>query len=409
MKRSYGLALGLGIMLIGCGGDDSSSGGGSSGKTLISSSSAPADATCPNGGTKLSVGNDTNGNGTLDPDEVTGTQEICNAATPTTAPATLTSVTPTGPDATCTNGGVMVKSGADTNGNGKLDDSEVTDTKEICTGGSSAVLSTTTAVGQGDLNCPLGGTETQSGPDNGNGGGVAGDGVLQTGEITSTTYACASLPGFFVGGFAPPPALSPQPAYTIDTHGGSSASGAGATGGGVTVNMQGTLGGHVRVFKTGKADAASTPPAFTPNYGTTKLDVTVDTALNFHSDGSSAADGEYYFTSSNLYLRQDSTHTAVPVTGLHVAAGKKFTLPVGNSSMFLQQDIVNEGTIVAPSTAGTSAALSFVSSGTIYGAATAKWQASGSPVTNAAGGNAGQVVLEANTIVNLGAIDSSGA
>ncbi len=73
------------IVLAACGGDD-----GKNGKTtLLQTSNEPPGANCLNGGTKVTSGIDADGNGTLDDSEVTSTSYICgtkNAATCTLQP-----------------------------------------------------------------------------------------------------------------------------------------------------------------------------------------------------------------------------------------------------------------------------------------------------------------------------------
>src|SRR6185369_13199028 len=105
---------------------------------------------------------------------------------------TLTTVTQTGPSPKCKNGGTTVKSGPDTNGNGKLDDGEVKETNELCAGGQTTLLTNVTEVPEGDASCPFGGAKIETGPDDGANGAIAGDGVLQTGEVTETVLACIS-------------------------------------------------------------------------------------------------------------------------------------------------------------------------------------------------------------------------
>ena len=208
---------------------------------LVSSSTTTANGTCPAGGTKLDFGLDTNGNGTLDADEITGSHTICNAAS---AP-TLTSVTPTGASMKCPSGGTTVKSGADTNANGVLDDSEVTVANEICSGGTTTLLANNTAVAPGDPSCPFGSTRTSWGIDNGAGGGTAGDGILQDGEVTTTTLTCVTNslnPRSLV-----PPGGAAGTAQIL-TGGGAGNAGSGGTGGLVNLTIgNGTGGGNVKV------------------------------------------------------------------------------------------------------------------------------------------------------------------
>ena len=88
---------------------------------------ADAATTCANGGNVLKYGVDKNGNGKLDDDEVTGSFDICNGVS-----GTLTKLVNVAAGDQCYAGGVLVKAGSDTNGNGTLDDSEVTSTTPIC-------------------------------------------------------------------------------------------------------------------------------------------------------------------------------------------------------------------------------------------------------------------------------------
>src|SRR5690348_5971588 len=72
-------------MLAACQGDPGSPGtngtdGANGANALVDSVAEPAGANCPFGGTKILVGIDANGNGTLDPTEVrsTGTSYVCS-------------------------------------------------------------------------------------------------------------------------------------------------------------------------------------------------------------------------------------------------------------------------------------------------------------------------------------------
>ena len=96
---------------------------------LVSTSPEPAGVNCPSGGQAVEIGVDTNDNGVLDPSEVTVTTYVCNG---TTAAPNLVDVIAEPPGANCTLGGQAIESGADLNGNGVLDPSEVTSIKYVC-------------------------------------------------------------------------------------------------------------------------------------------------------------------------------------------------------------------------------------------------------------------------------------
>ena len=156
-------------------------------------------AACPNGGVTIASGLDTNGNGVLDASEVTDSQNVCNGASPTATPASLVSTTMLSVgNSHCPDGGTEIDTGLDNGagggiaGDGVLQAGEITATQYVCSGGGSAPSSlvSTTTLAVGNANCANGGTEIDTGLDNGAGGGTAGDGILQPGEITATQYVC---------------------------------------------------------------------------------------------------------------------------------------------------------------------------------------------------------------------------
>jgi hypothetical protein len=101
------------------------------------------------------------------------------------------------PGANCPDGGVAISSGADTNGDGTLDASEVTKTSYICEiaygQGGIKVVAKTTAESAG-ANCAHGGTRIDVGVDDN------GNNTLDDGEIDSTQYVCDHAPGTSPGG-----------------------------------------------------------------------------------------------------------------------------------------------------------------------------------------------------------------
>lgn len=104
---------------------------------LVDTADEPAGANCADGGVAITVGPDTNGNGTLDSDEVTATTYACNGANGAEGAAgvqTLVTTTDEPAGANCTSGGLRVDSGPDTDGSGSLDAGEVTATEYVCDG-----------------------------------------------------------------------------------------------------------------------------------------------------------------------------------------------------------------------------------------------------------------------------------
>ena len=152
MKRIFSvmiLIFSMVVLLTACGGNGGTGGNGGPGangtngqSALISVVNEPPGANCPYGGYKLNVGLDTNNNGVLDPSEITSSDYICNGANGTNG----------------TNG---------TNGFNSL----------------VSIVSEPSG-----SNCEYGGLKVSSGLDNGTNGGIANDGILQPGEVTSTTY-----------------------------------------------------------------------------------------------------------------------------------------------------------------------------------------------------------------------------
>ena len=272
---------------------------------------------------------------------------------------TVTLVT-TATTAACPNGGVAIESGIDYNDNGVLDPSEVMTTSNVCNGGPGyQTLVTTTVLPDGNANCINGGTEVDVGVDNGAGGGTAGDGILQPGEITSTRYICNGADGiaYYVGAMTPP--AGPAGAYTIDTSGADSTDdGTAGSGGAVSLQIaNGTLGGHVKVFNTGVVDASFSVP--TPDFvpGIVPLVVAADTSLTSYANTTIglASTDVFFQVDSDANLYKNIQNIAVPVTSIDIAQG--FTLTLANNAggtnplLNLHDDLRNAGTLTVAATA----------------------------------------------------------
>ncbi|MEO7734563.1 MAG: hypothetical protein ABIY55_26645 [Kofleriaceae bacterium] len=156
---------------------------------------AATPAECPDGGSVTRAGIDSDGDGTLADGEVTGQSVICQpkGEEPQPAPAPQVLVrylTGTAAGGHCPGDGVVVQAGIDGDGNGQLDDHEATHTDYLCNGGhegeptpASQVLVRflTNAAG---AHCPGVGDIVQAGLD-GN-----GNGQLDDNEVTHTDYLC---------------------------------------------------------------------------------------------------------------------------------------------------------------------------------------------------------------------------
>src|ERR1035437_1004535 len=146
--------------------------------TLVSMSNEPAGVNCASGGKKISAGPDSNSNGVLDANEITTTGYVCNGtngavgATGAVGNNGLNSlvaavVEPAGGN--CMYGGSRITAGLDTNGNGVLDANEVTTTTYTCNGtpGANGTNGATGAAGPGITWANVTGTSVQAAPNTG--------------------------------------------------------------------------------------------------------------------------------------------------------------------------------------------------------------------------------------------------
>ena len=460
-----------------------SSSSGNSTTQILTSVATATTAECPNGGVSILSGMDTNGNGTLDASEVTSTQTICNGTTQTPSHASLISTTmlavgnshcPEGGteidsgldngagggtaddgilqpgeitstqyvcagattpsalvatttlsvgDANCPNGGVEIDSGLDdgsgggTAGDGILQSGEITSTQYVCSGSSTTgSLTTTTQLASGNSHCPAGGTEIDSGLDNGANGAVAGDGILETGEITSSQFVCDGIGEYtdlYVGAMTPP--SGPAGASTIDTSGGVGANGSGGSAGFVNLEIdQGTLGGHAKIFNTGVVAANFTIPDIDFNQGVIPFEVKQDTTLNIYSDQNTGLDSgdDIFLVAGDPNVYENVADTATPVTSLDIDSGTTLTFSSndGNNaiSLTLQRDIRNAGAIVAPvASDGISTTSLNITVSNYYGETGSSISLDGQTAT---GGNGGSLQLECKGwLINRGNISAVGA
>ena len=96
--------------------------------------------------------------------------------------------------ANCANGGVKIEAGVDDNGNGQLESNEVDSTQYICDGGSTVNTMLTTVIeASSTTECGSGLLEISHGFDNGDGGGTAANGQLESGEVDYSTSFCTNM------------------------------------------------------------------------------------------------------------------------------------------------------------------------------------------------------------------------
>jgi hypothetical protein len=205
--RALLLTSAAALTLTACGGGSDGAAGpsGTNGLTTLAAVVQEAiGSNCPTGGSMISAGLDVNGNGLLDAVEVKSKQYVCNGTTGLTGGAgksSLVKMTPELSGANCVNGGTRITVGLDANGNNVLDASEVSATDYVCSGNTGAQGLQGPAGGNGlnslmaiapeaaGANCTYGGSKVTSGLD------ANTNGALDAGEVTATSYNCNGAPG----------------------------------------------------------------------------------------------------------------------------------------------------------------------------------------------------------------------
>jgi hypothetical protein len=199
--------------------------GATGARALLTVRPEPAGPGCPVGGQRLEAGSDANQNGVLDTDEVTSTALVCHGVNGTVGgdgrdSLVAQAVEPAG--AHCAHGGSRIMAGLDANNDGVLQPSEVSTTSYACHGAPGA----TGAVGPRALvavsaevagvHCPVGGQRIETGID------ANANGVLESGEVASTAYACNGANGTNgADGLGSLIAQAAEPAGANCTYGGS--------------------------------------------------------------------------------------------------------------------------------------------------------------------------------------------
>jgi hypothetical protein len=143
-------------------------------------------AACTLGGRAIRRGPDRNGDGQLSDEEVEAVDHVCRSEASPGGPAVLMTQTPESPGTNCAAGGVLVRAGADTNGNGLLEDAEVTRSFYGCQAEPQAAPKVRTREKNEPpgTHCAEGGVAIQAGADTNR------DGVLSDDEVETTAYVC---------------------------------------------------------------------------------------------------------------------------------------------------------------------------------------------------------------------------
>jgi hypothetical protein len=140
MRQRYLLAA---VVLAACADNGTDGADGSNGADGVSSLTRlvteEAGDNCAEGGVRINNGPDANGNGELDTSEVAESQYVCNGTSgETTFPdggvvaGNLVAVNPEPEGANCSAGGVVIATGSDADGDGVLDNDEVSNSQYVC-------------------------------------------------------------------------------------------------------------------------------------------------------------------------------------------------------------------------------------------------------------------------------------
>ena len=293
---------------------------GSSDKNRPLSRLEAAGDRCPNGGVVVLTGNDDDGDGNLDMSEIDDEDLICGNDT-------LTRLDVIPPGAICPNGGTAIKAGVDDDDNGQLDDVEVDTTQNFCKG----TLVRSTVLGLEEAACyGRGGVKLEFGIDDDS------DDVLDVSEVDSTTVTCNSI------ALATPPA-GPEGTSIIKADGGSS----GVTGGGgghLRVNFGGSGGGSLGLFRTGTVNTDFTLPTRTMVPGSLTYTVSADTNIA-HTATPPAVENTPYTNGTSMFVTNATAPAADDpiVTSLVVNAG--VTATFNTEVLVFSADVVVNGRI----------------------------------------------------------------
>ncbi|MFY2563546.1 DUF7151 family protein [Corallococcus terminator] len=148
--------------------------------TLTRRAPVPPGEHCAHGGEALLAGSDENDDGQLSDDEADSIEYFCATALPRAAQRTREEPA----SVRCEHGGRAVETGIDADLDGVLDDTEeVTATEYVCATAFPGVLVRTRSVAPSEA-CPKGGQVTHAGSDSN------GNGVLEDTEISREAYGC---------------------------------------------------------------------------------------------------------------------------------------------------------------------------------------------------------------------------
>lgn len=160
--------------------------GGAGPRTLVTTTAEPAGANCANGGQRIDIGADDDGDNVLDPEEVETTSYVCNGVD---AVAHLVDVTTEAPGANCAAGGYRIDRGYDDDRNSVLDPAEVDASNYLCHGQAGTQTLVAISSEPAGANCATGGQQIDFGSDDDS------DNFLDAAEVDGTAYVCNGAQG----------------------------------------------------------------------------------------------------------------------------------------------------------------------------------------------------------------------
>lgn len=155
--------------------------------SLVAVTAEAAGENCPAGGVRIDHGVDDDADGTLDPEEIDGTEYSCDGVDGIDGDSALVSVTAEAAGENCAAGGQRIDSGIDDDADGTLDAEEIDATSYVCNG-TDGTDGRDSLVDVDDepfgANCLDGGQRIRVGLD------TDGSGTLEDSEVTDTAYIC---------------------------------------------------------------------------------------------------------------------------------------------------------------------------------------------------------------------------
>ncbi len=174
-----------------CDGADGTPGGlGPDGlNAVVRTAPEAAGGNCTEGGVRIDVGLDDNGDGQLADPEIDATEYVCNQPAGMDGADYLVNTSPATTEE-CENSGVLISSGLDVDLDDQLDPNEVQLTRVLCAAEDGFDRLIEFAAEPAGTPCPTGGQRVIEGTD------LNRDGTLQPNEIESVTPICTPVAGF---------------------------------------------------------------------------------------------------------------------------------------------------------------------------------------------------------------------